>query len=168
MTELRGNRFGLSNNPQEILSILEKIADVYGLCSPNQHRYYIWDWTTLRQINWLSLNSIKKYLGALRRGENPKTYSSVCGANYLRVKNHYLGFYYSQGLIIKVFLNEDSFSRHIEGVQRFGEYGFQYIKAPMIQASSLDPFPHTLESYISGDNYQIIPLDLEFELMGEF
>ena len=167
MTELRGNRFGLSNKPEEILSILENIADVYGLCSPNQRMYYVWDWTTLRQINWLSLNSIKKYLGALRRGDNPTTYPSTCGANYLRVKNHYLGFYPTHDFIIKAFLNKDSYNRHIEGVQRFNEFGFQYVKAPGIQASSLDPFPHTLESYIRGDNYQIIPLDLRIELIQE-
>ena len=167
MTELRGNRFGIKESPEEILSILENVADVHGLCTTNQRLYYVWDWTTLRQINWFSPSSIKKYVGALRRDGITSTYPSVCGATYLRVKNHYLGFYPKQGYIIKAFLNEESLKRHVEGVKRFNEFGFRTIKAPGIQISSLNPFPHTLERLIFGENYQIKPLDLEIDLIHE-
>jgi hypothetical protein len=167
MADLRGNRYGLSKSPEEILTILEKIAEDYVLRSPKQRLFYFWDWTILRQINWCSLTSIKKYLGALRRGVHPTTYKSFCGADYVRLKNHYLGFYPRQKSIIKVFLDEDSFNRHIQGMQRFSEFDNIHLKVPKILGFGLTPYPHTLESYISGGNFQLIPLDLKIELIQE-
>jgi thiamine kinase-like enzyme len=167
MAKSRGNRYGLSKSPEEILTILEKIAADYDLRSPKQRLFYFWDWAILRQINWGSLSSIKKYLGTLRRGLQPTTYRSFCGADYVLLKNHYLGFYLKQKSIIKVFLEEDSFNRHIQGMQRFGEFKNIHLKVPKILGFGLTLCPHTLESYIPGGNFQQINLDLGIELIEE-
>ena len=167
MANLRGNRYGLSKSPEEILTILERIAEVYDLRSRRQRLYYFWDWATLRQINWFSPTSIKKYLGALRRDVHLTTYKSYCGADHVQLKNHYIGFYPRQKSIIKVFLDEDSYTRQIQGMQRFSEFKNIHLKVPKIQGFGLTPYPHTLESYISGGNYHLIPFDFKVELIQE-
>ena len=167
MTNFRGNRYGLSKSPEEILTILEQIAEGYGLRSPKQSRFYFWDWATLRQINWRSPTSIKKYLGALRRDVHPTIYQSSCGADHVQLKNHYIGFYPGQKSIIKVFLNENSCTRQIQGMQRFSEFKNVHLKVPGILGFGLTPYPHTLESYISGGNFQLIPFDFKVELIQE-
>jgi len=167
MADLKGNRYGLSKSPEEILTILEKIAEEYGLRSPKQRLFYFWDWAILRQINWCSLISLKKFLGALRRGLHPTTYKSFCGADFVRLKNHYLGFYPRRKSIIKVFLDEDSFNRHIQGMQRFSEFNNIHLKVPEILGFGLTPTPHTVERYIRGGDFQLIPFDLKLELIQE-
>lgn len=167
MSNLRGNRFDISKTPEEILSIFESIAVEYGLISNKQLSYFVWDRSTIHHINWLSKKSIQRFLGAWRRERFPTLYQSCCGADYLRIKNHYLGFFHAHRVVVKVFLDFDSYQRHIEGSQRFNEFGFQYIQTPVILKTSLTPMPHTLESLIVGENYQIIPLNLQDEMIEE-
>jgi hypothetical protein len=167
MTEIRGNRFGLNQAPEEILGFLEEIATGYGLTSTKEYRYYFWDWKTLHRINWQSLQSIKKYLGAQRRDPRLNTFLSRCGAEYIQLKNHYLGFYPIQGVIIKIFLDQDAFSRHVEGVQRFNELQNRNLKAPKILSHGLSPYLHTRERYITGKNFQLLALDLKADLIAE-
>ena len=167
MIKLRGNRFGINHTPEEILSILEEIAEKYDLSSRHNQPYYIWDHTTIRRINWFSLPSIKSYLGAWRRQGTPKRLPSTCGAETLRVKNHYLGFYPSSAKLIKIFLDLDAYQKHIEGVERFNDFGFHHIRAPQVYKSAIDPIPHTLEEHIPGKNYLEQPLTFPKELLDE-
>ena len=167
MIELRGNRFGINNTPEEILAIAEEIAGKYDLSSQYTQPYYLWDHTTIRRINWFSISSLRRYLGAWRRHGIPKRIPSSCGAETLRVKNHYLGFYPPKGVLIKVFLDPDAYQTHVEGIERFNHFGFQYISAPLILHKAIEPIPHTVERFIPGRNFLEQPLDLPKEFLEE-
>jgi hypothetical protein len=167
MIELRGNRFGISHTPQEILQILEEVAEIYDLSSQHSQSYYLWDHTTIRKITWSSIPSIKSFLGAWRRHGSPIRIPSTCGAETLRVKNHYLGFYPANGKLIKIFLDLDAYQNHLEGVERFNDFGFQHIRAPQVYKSAIDPIPHTVEEYIPGKNFSEQPLIFPKELLEE-
>jgi thiamine kinase-like enzyme len=167
MIELRENRFGIYNTPEEILAILTEIARIYDLSSRRSGTYYLWDHTTIRRINWFSPSSIKRFLGAWRRGGIPERLPSTCGAETLRVKNHYLGFYPTKGVLIKVFLDPDAYQSHIEAVERFNSFGFQHISAPHIHHKAIDPITHTVEEFVPGRNFLELPLDLSNDLLDE-
>jgi hypothetical protein len=167
MIELRGNRFGIKHSPEEILEILKEVADIYGLSSQYRQSYYIWDHTTVRRIDWFSPPSMKRFLGAWRRQGFPELIASSCGADFIRVKNHYLGFYPRKGKLIKVFLDLDAFQSHIEGAGRFNDLRFKCISAPSIHHKALEPIHHTVEEYIPGKNFLELPLNLSKEHLEE-
>ena len=167
MIKLRGNRFGINNTPEEILAIVEEVAAKYDLSSQTSQPYYLWDHTTIRRIDWFCLPSLRRYLGAWRRQGFPERLPSSCGAETLRVKNHYLGFYPPKGMLIKVFLDQDAYLNHIDGVERFNDFGFQFISAPRIHYKAIEPIPHTVEEFIPGRNFLELPLILPKGLLED-
>jgi hypothetical protein len=140
--------------------MMEKIAGMYGLLHRSKQPFYLWDHTTIRRIEWTSLLSMKRFLGAWRRYGFPTILYSKCGAEYLRVKNHYLGFYPREGKVIKIFLDRGAYQKHVEGGVRLNEYGFDSISSPQVQISSYDPIPHTVEELVPGRNYLEVELPI--------
>lgn len=167
MSKIRGNRYGIYRNPQDILSVFEEIAEIYNLSTSLKHGYYVKDKSHLQRINIGSVWSIFEFLNAVRRNFDLSIYLSRCGVDCLNIKNHYLGFFPQHSLAIKVFLNLDSYQAHLQGALRFKEFNFNHIKSPDILCNDLKPYPHIKENLISGNSFNLLPMNLEKNTIQE-
>lgn len=128
-------------DPSTVLRRLEAVADQIGIASLQSHRYIVSGDVEIRRVHGLH----DQLSWALSEGR----LRSTCGAESVKIKNNFLGFYPTRGVALKVFEDEAGLAHHLEG-RAIAEEALRAFRLPSLLYSGSEPAPYCAEELLSG------------------